>query len=164
MKKIEMSDVQSPIVVETSHSVEKEEECQQFNYHCLIEDDVEREYKCKNLAASASGKVGRIGSHSKHFSTLCLDDDMYFESSELVEDCVDEEQESYILKFAPDKQQNNMPHLRAKRFNMYHPALGPFICAPPPYEQSKKMDAMLGVKFISSRWRKKLMVRATTLN
>ena len=41
----------------------------------------------------------RIGPHSKHFSTLCLDDDIEIESSESLEESRNNEQDAYILEF-----------------------------------------------------------------
>ena len=79
------------------------------------------------------------------------------ESFEIVEECDDEEQESYILDFTLNKQYKNTPHLKAEWFIMDHPLLDSLISVPPPYDRDKKMDAMLEVKFISSRWRKKLI-------
>ena len=98
------SDVQSPIVMDTSQFMEREEEFQPFDYHSLINADIEKVNTSEHVVDGVSLKEGCIGSYSKNFSTLCLDDDMSLESYELAEECVDEEQESYILKFAPDKE------------------------------------------------------------
>lgn len=102
-------------------------------------------------------KVRLVGPHSNHFSTLYFDNDMLVESSEIVEECEDTEQKSYILKFAPEKQHKSIPHFKAEWFTMHHSLLSFFIFIAPLYERSKKMDARLRVKFISSRLRKKLM-------
>ncbi|XP_059309495.1 TMV resistance protein N-like [Lycium ferocissimum] len=49
----------------------------------------------KDAQDEANLEFGRIGSHSNHFSTLCLVDDMV-ELTEPMEDCGDEEEESHF--------------------------------------------------------------------
>ena len=113
--------------------------------------------KSECVVDSVNFEVGLVGPHSKHFSTLFLDDILSVESFEIVEEYEDEEQESYILDFTPDKQYKIIPHFKAEYFTMHISLLGSLIFVPPPYERGKKMDAMLGMEFLSSRWRKKLI-------
>ena len=77
------------------------------------------------------------------------------ESLKIVEECEDEEQESYILYFTLDKKHKNTPHFKVELFTMHHSLLGFLIFVPPPYERGKKMDSKFGVKFKSSKWRDK---------
>lgn len=79
------------------------------------------------------------------------------ESSEIMKECKDKEQEFYILNCAPEKQHKNIPHIKDEWFIMLHPLLGSLIIVPPSYERREKIDVRLGVKFISSRWRKNLI-------
>ncbi|KAG5606597.1 hypothetical protein H5410_028089 [Solanum commersonii] len=80
---------------------------------------------------------------------------MKFKLSDLMDECIDEEQVPYILKLLSPRRQNDIPHIRAKKCMMRHILLGSFMCIPPPLERSRKVDAKLGVKFISSKWKEK---------
>ena len=144
-KKIEASEAQLPIVVDDDQLVEQKEEFQPFNYILFLNIDVEKEYKSENVVNSAALELRELESHSKHFSI----------KSELMDECIDEEQGPYILKFFSPRRQNDIPHLRAKKCKMRHILLGSFIFIPPPLERSRKIDAKLGVQFISSKWKEK---------
>ncbi|XP_060186437.1 uncharacterized protein LOC132615858 [Lycium barbarum] len=72
----------------------------------------------EDVKNEANLKLKRIGPHSNHFSTLCLVDDMEVELTEPMENCGNEEESVFILKFAMPKRQNGMPHLRAKKCKM----------------------------------------------
>lgn len=72
-----------------------------------------------------------------------------------MDDCVDEEQGPYILKVFSPYRQKVIPRLRAKKYKMRHILLGSFIFIPPLLERSRKVDAMLRVKFISSNLKEK---------
>ncbi|KAK4706571.1 hypothetical protein R3W88_033870 [Solanum pinnatisectum] len=60
-------------------------------------------------------KLGRIGPHSNHFSTLCLGDEILIEPSEPIEECMEEEQCVYILEFIVPTSENYIPHLGSKK-------------------------------------------------
>ena len=100
-------------------------------------------------------KLGRIGPHSNHFSTLCLDDEKLIESFEPIEECMEEEQCVYILEFIVPRSENYIPHLGSKKCIMRYLLLGTFIFIPPPLERNRKIDSKLGVQFISSKWKEK---------
>ena len=140
-----------------SQFAEQTQESQPLNYHLYFETEIEKLNKSKCVVDSVNFEVGLVGPHSKHFSTLFLDDILSVESFEIVEEYEDEEQESYILDFTSDKQYKNTTYLKDEWFTMHIPLLGSLIFVPPPYERGKKMDAMLGMEFLSSRWRKKLI-------
>uniref|UniRef100_M1ACQ9 Uncharacterized protein n=1 Tax=Solanum tuberosum TaxID=4113 RepID=M1ACQ9_SOLTU len=117
-KKIEASEAQLPIVVDYDQLVEQKEEFQPFNYILFLNIDVEKEDKSENVVNNAALELRELESHSKHFSI----------KSELMDECIDEEQGPYILKC-----------------KMRHILLGSFIFIPPPLERSKKIDAKLGI-------------------
>ena len=54
-------------------------------------EDVEKVNKSENVVDSVNFEVGLIGPHSKHFSTLYLDDILSVELFKIVEECEDEE-------------------------------------------------------------------------
>ncbi|KAG5598281.1 hypothetical protein H5410_029651 [Solanum commersonii] len=134
-KKIEASDAQLLIVVDDDQLVEQKEEFQPFNYTLFLNIDVEKEYKSENIVKNAALESRQLQSHSKHFSI----------KFELMDECTDEEQGPYILKFFSPRRQNDIPHLRAKKCKMRHKLLGSFIFIPPPLERSRKIDAKLRV-------------------
>ncbi|XP_075106006.1 uncharacterized protein LOC107829108 [Nicotiana tabacum] len=101
--------------------------------------------------------VERIGPHSKHFSTLCLDDDMKIESSEPLEESRNEEQSAYILEFFFPKSRDYTPHIKAKKCRILHYFIGPVRFVPPPHDRNHKFESKLGVQFINSRWRQKVI-------
>ncbi|KAG5605106.1 hypothetical protein H5410_026598 [Solanum commersonii] len=107
----------------------------------IMELQAKKEYKSVNVVNNATLKLRHLGPHSKYFSTLCLDDDMKSESSELMEECIDEEQGPYILKFSSPRRQKDIPHIRAKKCKMRHLLLGSFIFIPLPLEQKKMMQS-----------------------
>ena len=102
-------------------------------------------------------KLGRVGPHSKHFSTLYLDDDMEIESSKPLEESMEEEHDAYIFEFVMPKSKKYIPHLKAEKCRVKNLLLGLVIFVAPPLEHSRKLDAMLGAQFISSRWRQKVV-------
>ncbi|PHT60274.1 hypothetical protein CQW23_02637 [Capsicum baccatum] len=140
-----------------SQFVEQTQESQPLDCHLYFETESEKVNKSEGVVDCVNFEVGLVGPHSKYFSKLCLDDFLFVESFKIVEECEDEEQKFYILDFAPVKQHKNISHLKAEWFTMHIPLLSSLIFIPPPYDRGNKMDAMLGVKFISSRWRKKLI-------
>jgi len=99
----------------------------------------------------------RIGPHSKYFFTLGLDDDMEIESSEPLEESRNEEQGAYNLEFFLPERQDCIPHLKAKKCKIVQWLLRPIRFVPPPLDHSRKLDSKLGVQFISSRWRQKVI-------
>lgn len=128
-----------------------------FSCHLSLETEIEKVNKSDGVVDCVNFEVGLVGPHSRNFSTLRLDDVLFVESSKIVGECKEEEQESCVFDFALEKQHKNTPHFNTKWFTMHHPLLGSLILIPPPYERSKNIDMQFGVKFISSRWRKKLM-------
>ena len=154
-KKVEMSDAQPLVVMDTGLHVEQEEEFQPFDQNIVDDANVEGVHMSEDVQNKAVSELGHVGPHSKHFSTLCFVGDMKIEPSKLLEKCINKEQEPYILKFATPKGQNSIRHLRAKKCKMRHLLLGSFIFTPPPQERSRKFDAKLGAQFISSKWREK---------
>ena len=48
-------------------------------------------YKYEDVNKNMIHELGRIGPHSNHFSPLCLDDEILIESSEPIEEFMDEE-------------------------------------------------------------------------
>ncbi|KAG5591341.1 hypothetical protein H5410_041855 [Solanum commersonii] len=135
-KKIEASDVQSPIVVDDDQLVEQKEEFQPFNYTLFLKIEVKKEYKNENVVNNVALELRLLESHSKHFSI----------KSELMDECIDEEQGPYILKFFSPCRQSDIFHLRAKKRKMRHILFGSFIFIPSPLERSRKIDAMLGIR------------------
>ncbi|KAG5589958.1 hypothetical protein H5410_040472 [Solanum commersonii] len=131
-KKIEASDAQLPIVVDNDQLVEQKEEFQPFNYTLFFNIDVEKEYKSENVVKNVALELRQLEFQSKHFSV----------KSELMDKCIDEEQDSYILKFFSPRKQNDIPHLRAKKCKLRHILLGSFIFIPPPLERSRKIDVL----------------------
>ncbi|KAG5571858.1 hypothetical protein H5410_061624 [Solanum commersonii] len=144
-KKIEASKAQLSIVVDDDQLVEQKEEFQPFNYTLFLNIDVEKEYKSENVVNNVALELRQLESHSKYFSI----------SSELMDECIDEEQDPYILKFFSPRRQNDIPHLRTKKCKMRHIIVGSFIFIPPLVERSRKIDVKLGVQFISSKWKEK---------
>lgn len=94
-------------------------------------EDVEKVSKSECVLDSVRFEVELVVRHSKHFSTLCLDDILVVESSKIVKKCEDEDQESCILYFTLDKQYKNTLHCMTVLFTMHHPLLGFLISAPP---------------------------------
>jgi len=111
--------------------------------------------KYEDVKNNAIHKLGRIGPHSNHFSTLCLDDEKLIEPSEPIEECMEEEQCVYILEFIVPRSENYIPHLGSKKCIMQYLLLGTFIFIPPPLDRNRKIDSKLGVQFISSKWKEK---------
>ncbi|KAG5617791.1 hypothetical protein H5410_017615 [Solanum commersonii] len=110
-KKIEASDAQLSIVVDDDQQVEQKEEFQSLNHNLFLNIDVEKEYKSKNVVNNVVLELSQFESHSKHFSI----------KSELIDECIDEEQDPYILKFCSPCRQNDIPHLRASaRCDIYY--------------------------------------------
>uniref|UniRef100_M1E0V5 Uncharacterized protein n=1 Tax=Solanum tuberosum TaxID=4113 RepID=M1E0V5_SOLTU len=134
-KKIEASDAQLSIVVDDDQQVEQKEEFQPLNYTLFLNINVEKKYKSENVVNNVALELRQVESHSKHFSI----------KFELMDECIDEEQDPYILRFFSPSKQNDIPHLRAKKCKMRHILLGFFIFIPPPLERSRKIDAKLGV-------------------
>ncbi|KAG5586450.1 hypothetical protein H5410_046884 [Solanum commersonii] len=130
-KKIDASEAQLPFVMDDDQLVEQKEEFQPFNYTLFLNIDVDKEYKSENVVNNAAMGLRQLESHSKHFSVI----------SELMDECIDEEQGPYILMFFSPRRQNDIPHLRAKKCKMRHKLLGSFIFIPPPLERSRKIDA-----------------------
>uniref|UniRef100_A0A0V0IYI3 Putative ovule protein n=1 Tax=Solanum chacoense TaxID=4108 RepID=A0A0V0IYI3_SOLCH len=144
-KKIEASEAQLPNVVDDDQLVEQKEEFQPFSYTLFLNIDVEKECKSENVVKNVAFELKQLESHSKHFSI----------SSELMDECIDEVQVPYILKFFGPRTKNDIPHQRAKKCKMQHILLGFFIFIPPFLERSRKIDAKLGVRFISSKCKEK---------
>ncbi|KAG5609847.1 hypothetical protein H5410_021128 [Solanum commersonii] len=134
-KKIEAYDAQLLIIVDDDQLVEQKEEFQPFNYILFLNNNVEKEYKSENVVKNAALELRQLESHSKHFAI----------KFELMDECIDEEQDPCILKFFSPHRQNDITHLRAKKCKMRHKLLGSFIFIPPPLERSRKIDAKLGV-------------------
>jgi len=86
-----------------------------------------------------------------------LDDDMEIESSEPLEEPMDEEWGAYILEFVVTERQNYISHPKAKKCRMRYWLLGPIKFVSPPREHNRKLEAKLGAQFISSRWRQKVV-------
>lgn len=143
--------------------VEQEEDFHPFDYSIFIDDNVERVHKSENVKNNTIHELGHIRPHSHHFSTLCIDSKILIELSEPIEKSEEEEQSAYILEFIVPKSEKYIPHLGDKEKNIRH-VFGSFTFLPPPHEHERQLEKKLGVKFISSRWRKKLMGRAATLN
>jgi len=94
-----------------------------------------------------------IGPHSKHFFTLCFDDDMKIELSEPIEESTKEEQGPYILELSMRERQDYVPHLKTKKYRIVQWLFGTTRFIPLPLVNKCKLEAKLGVQFISSRWR-----------
>ncbi|KAG5609355.1 hypothetical protein H5410_020636 [Solanum commersonii] len=107
-KKIEASNAQLSIVVDDDQQVEQKEEFQPLNYTLFFNIDVEKEYKSENAVNNVALELRQFESHSKHFSI----------KSKLIDECIDEEQYPYILRFFSPRRQNDIPHLRAKKCKM----------------------------------------------
>lgn len=150
-----MFEAQRQSALGTSQCMKHEEEFQLFDYFLWVDVDVEKVSRSEDVKHNTILELGHIGPHSKHFSTLFLIGNLEIGPSKPTERCVDVEQCPYILKFAMPKRQNDIPHLRAKKYNMQHLLLGPFMFTPPPLEHNRKLEKKLGVKFISSKWNKK---------
>ncbi|KAG5620135.1 hypothetical protein H5410_005353 [Solanum commersonii] len=88
-KKIEASEAQLPIVMDNDQLVEQKEKFQPFNYTLFVNIDVKKEYKSENVVNNIALELRQLESHSKHFSV----------KSELMDECIDELQGPYILKF-----------------------------------------------------------------
>ncbi|MCD9646975.1 hypothetical protein HAX54_037252, partial [Datura stramonium] len=117
-EKVEASKAQLQGVMDTSQCMEQKEESQPLDYFLLVDVDVEEVDKSEDVNDSSSLELGYIGPHSKYFLTLCLVGNLEIEHSKAMERCVDEEQCPYILKFIMSKRYNNIPHLRAKNYDM----------------------------------------------
>ncbi|XP_059315888.1 uncharacterized protein LOC132066646 [Lycium ferocissimum] len=111
----------------------------------------------EDVKDSASLKFERIGPHSNHFSTLCLEGDMKIEPPEPMNEFGDENQCVFILKFVMPRRQNGIPHLKAKKCKMRYSRVGLLAFLPPPHEHHRNLDSKLGRKFISSKWKEKWM-------
>lgn len=112
---------------DTSHFVERTQEFQPFNCYLSLETKIEKVNKNECVVDDVNIEVVLVGPYSRHYSKLCLDDDMSVEPSEIVEKCKVVEQESYILNFVLEKQQKSLPHCTVEWFTMHHPLLGSFI-------------------------------------
>ncbi|KAG5571844.1 hypothetical protein H5410_061610 [Solanum commersonii] len=130
-KNIEASETQLPIIVDDDQLVEQKEELRAFNYTLFLNTNVEKEYKSENVVNIVALELRQFEYHSKHFSI----------SSELMDECIDEEQGPYILKFFSPRRQNDIPYLRDKKCKMLHILLRSFIFIPPPLERRRKIDA-----------------------
>ena len=86
--------------------------------------------KSECVIDSVNFDVELVGPYSKHFCILYLDDILSVESSKIVAECEEEEEKSYILDFAPDKQYKNTPHFKAEWFTMPHTLHGSLIFIP----------------------------------
>ncbi|MCD7447437.1 hypothetical protein HAX54_029111 [Datura stramonium] len=126
-EKVKVSKSQLQSVVDTIQCMEQEEESQPLDYSLLVDVDVEEVDKSDDVKHNLILELGRIGPHSKHFSTLCLVGDLEIEPSKPMERCVDKEQCPYILKFIMQKTHNDIPHLRAKKYKMQHLLLSHFM-------------------------------------
>ena len=127
--------------------LEAKEEAKPISYEDsspIQSKNVEKMNKSECVEDSVNFEVGFVGPHSKHFSTLCLDDILSVESSKIVEDCEDEEQESYILYFTLDKQHKNTPHFKAEWFTMLNPLLDFLIFVPPPMIEARRWTLSWG--------------------
>ncbi|XP_070040443.1 WEB family protein At3g02930, chloroplastic-like [Nicotiana tomentosiformis] len=98
---------------------------------------------------------GGLRSHSKHFSTLELCGDKGIELHESIRECDEERQRPYILQFEGTMKQNDIPHMKTKKYKMKKLMLGLNIYLPPPIARGHKLDSKLGAQFISSKWQKK---------
>ncbi|KAG5615124.1 hypothetical protein H5410_014948 [Solanum commersonii] len=107
-KNIEAFDAQLSIVVDDDQQVEQKEEFQPLNYTLFLNINVEKEYKSENVVNNVALELRHFESHSKHISI----------SSELMDECIDEVQGPYILKFFRPHRQNDIPHLRGKKCKM----------------------------------------------
>ncbi|MCD7452919.1 aconitate hydratase [Datura stramonium] len=154
-EKVEASEAQLQSVMDTSQYMKQEEESQPLDYSFLVYVDVEEVDKSENVKHNAIFELGRIGPHSKHFSTLCLVGNLEIEPFKPMERCVDEEQCPYVLKFTMPRTHNDISHLRDKKYKMQHMLLGAFMFTPPSFEHNRKLEKKLGVKFISSKWKEK---------
>ena len=112
-----MSEAKLSIVLDNDQLVEQKEKFQPFNYTLFLNSDVEKEYKSENVVNNYALELRELESHSKYFSI----------KSELMDECIHEEQGPYILMFFSPRRQNNIPHLRAKKCKMRHILLGSFI-------------------------------------
>uniref|UniRef100_M1DTZ9 Uncharacterized protein n=1 Tax=Solanum tuberosum TaxID=4113 RepID=M1DTZ9_SOLTU len=149
-KKVEVFDVKSPIVVDDDQLVDQKEKIQPFNYIVFLNVNIEKEYKSENVDVAL--ELGHLGSHSKYFSILCLIDDMKFESSELMVEFLDEEQNLYILKFSSPHRQNDIHHIRTKKCKMQHLVLGSFILYGHPLSETEKSMQIYGCNsYVQSR-------------
>lgn len=72
---------------------------------------VKKKYKSENVVNNVSLDLRHIGPHSKYISTLWLDDNIKFDSSELMYECLEEEQGPCILKFSSPHRQNDIPYI-----------------------------------------------------
>ncbi|KAG5632770.1 hypothetical protein H5410_004487 [Solanum commersonii] len=88
-KKIEASDAELSIVVDDDQQVEQKDEFQPLNYTLFLNIDVEKEYKSENVVNNVALELRQFESHSKHFSI----------KFELMDECIDKEQDPYILRF-----------------------------------------------------------------
>ncbi|XP_060187447.1 uncharacterized protein LOC132616800 isoform X1 [Lycium barbarum] len=109
----------------------------------------------ENVKIRKNLQIGRLKSHSKHFSTLDLYGDMGIEPHTSMLDGEEERQVSYILQFERVRRQNDIPHLKAKKCKMKKLTFGLFIYLPPPHERHHDLDSKLERKFISSKWKEK---------
>ncbi|XP_059295132.1 uncharacterized protein LOC132048245 [Lycium ferocissimum] len=109
----------------------------------------------ENVKIRKNLQIGRLKSHSKHFSTLDLYGDMGIEPHTSMLDGEEERQVPYILQFERVRRQNDIPHLKAKKCKMKKLMFGLFIYLPPPTTHGHKLESKLGAQFISSKWREK---------
>nr|XP_009768369.1 PREDICTED: eukaryotic translation initiation factor 2-alpha kinase-like [Nicotiana sylvestris] len=78
----------------------------------------EFEYGNKDVNSDTVLELGHVGPHSKHFSTLCFDDDIEIESSEPLEESMEEEQAAYILGFVVPEKKNYIPYIKAEKYRL----------------------------------------------
>nr|XP_009804141.1 PREDICTED: uncharacterized protein LOC104249417 [Nicotiana sylvestris]XP_009804142.1 PREDICTED: uncharacterized protein LOC104249417 [Nicotiana sylvestris] len=101
----------------------------------LVDSSVISVEDVDNLNVNA---IERIGPHSKHFSTLCLDDDMEIESSEPLEEPRSKEQDACILKFFVPESRDYTSHLKAKKYRILHCFIEPVRFVLPPQEHDHR--------------------------
>ncbi|MCE3051738.1 hypothetical protein HAX54_050636, partial [Datura stramonium] len=81
-----------------------------------VDVDVEEVDKSEDVNHNSILELGCIGPHSKHFSKLCMVENLEIEPLKHMERCVDEEQFPYIPKIFMPKRHNYIPQLRAKKY------------------------------------------------
>lgn len=143
------------IFVDDAH-VEKStlEPCEEVD-NVIFEDSCVCKYE--DVKSNTILELGRIGPHSNHFSTLCLDSKIVIKTSEPMGESKSEDESACILEFVMPKSKKYIPHLKAEKCRVKNLLLGLVIIVAPPLEHSRKLDAMLGAQFISSRWRQKVI-------
>ncbi|MCD7471506.1 hypothetical protein HAX54_011985 [Datura stramonium] len=89
-EKVEASEAQLQSVVDTSQCIEEKKESQPLDYSLLANVDVEEVDKSEDVKHNAILELGHICLRSKHFSTLCLVDNLEIEPFKPMERCIDE--------------------------------------------------------------------------